>query len=197
MPPCWPCSRSFGRAGCSMGARAVFLDRDGVLNRAIVSHGVPRPPQTVGEFDILPGVPEACASLRKAGFWLIVVTNQPDIARGSQTLENVERLNSELRRRVALDELFMCPHDDHHNCDCRKPRPGLLLAAARAHEIDLARSIMVGDRDRDIEAGRAAGCRTVFVDAGYGRSPVPPADLTVASLRDAVPWIISQCETGG
>jgi D-glycero-D-manno-heptose 1,7-bisphosphate phosphatase len=180
-----------------MGTRAVFLDRDGVLNRAIVSHGVPRSPQTVEEFDILPGVAEACAFLRKAGFRLIVVTNQPDIARGTQTLENVERLNSELRRRVALDDLFMCPHDDHHNCNCRKPRPGLLLTAARAYEIDLARSIMVGDRDRDVEAGRAAGCRTVFVDGGYGRSPVPPADLTVASLREAVPWIINRRETGG
>jgi D-glycero-D-manno-heptose 1,7-bisphosphate phosphatase len=180
-----------------MAARAVFLDRDGVLNRAIVVRGVPHPPQTVDEFAILPGVEEACVSLRHAGFRLIVVTNQPDIARGTQTLEGVERLNGELRRRLPLDDLFMCPHDDHHECACRKPRPGLLLAAARAHDIDLARSVMVGDRDRDVEAGRAAGCRTIFVEAGYGQSPVPPADLTVASLHEAVPWIISQGSNGG
>jgi D-glycero-D-manno-heptose 1,7-bisphosphate phosphatase len=180
-----------------VGAQAVFLDRDGVLNRAIVLNGVPHPPQTIDDFAVLPGVEDACVSLRQAGFRLIVVTNQPDIARGTQTLENVERLNSELRRRLPLDDLLMCPHDDHHKCACRKPRPGLLVAAARAHEIDLARSIMVGDRDRDIEAGHAAGCRTVFVDGGYGRPPAPPADLTVVSLPEAVPWIISQSRTEG
>jgi D-glycero-D-manno-heptose 1,7-bisphosphate phosphatase len=180
-----------------MGVHAVFLDRDGVLNRVIVSHGVPRPPQSVDDFAILPGVEDACLSLRQAGFRLIVVTNQPDIARGSQTLETVEQLNNEVRRHLPLDDLFMCPHDDHHNCNCRKPRPGLLLAAARAHEIDLANSIMVGDRDRDIAAGRSAGCRTVFVDGGYGRLPAPPADLAVASLREAVPWIISQGRSKG
>jgi D-glycero-D-manno-heptose 1,7-bisphosphate phosphatase len=195
--PCWPCSPSFGQGSCSVGAHAVFLDRDGVLNRAIVVNGVSHPPQTIDDFAILPGVEDACVSLRQARFRLIVVTNQPDIARGTQTLENVERLNNELRRRLPLDDLFMCPHDDHHKCACRKPRPGLLLAAARAHDIDLARSIMVGDRDRDIEAGRAAGCRTVFVDGDYGRSPAPAADLTVASLREAVPWIISQGRTEG
>jgi D-glycero-D-manno-heptose 1,7-bisphosphate phosphatase len=180
-----------------MGVPAVFLDRDGVLNRAIVSKGVPHPPQTIDDFAILPGVEEGCALLQQASFRLIVVTNQPDIARGTQTLENVERLNNELRRRLPLDDLFMCPHDDHHNCACRKPRPGLLLAAARTHDVDLARSVMVGDRDRDVEAGRAAGCRTVFVDGGYGRAPSPPADLTVASLQAAVPWIISQGRTQG
>ncbi|MFZ5781014.1 MAG: D-glycero-alpha-D-manno-heptose-1,7-bisphosphate 7-phosphatase [Pseudomonadota bacterium] len=180
-----------------MTLRAVFLDRDGVLNRVTVLNGVPHPPQTIDEFGILPGVEEACEVLRKAGFCLIVVTNQPDIARGSQTLEGVGRLNDELRRRLLLDDLFMCPHDDHHKCDCRKPRPGLLLTAAKVHGIDLAGSVMVGDRDRDVEAGRAAGCRTIFVNAGYGRLPAPPADLTVASLQEAVPWIISQSTNGG
>ena len=180
-----------------MAAAAVFLDRDGVLNAVTVRDGVPSPPKTLEEFSLLPGVEEACALLRAEGFRLIVVTNQPDIARGKQTLETVELLHRELRRRLPLDDVYTCPHDDYHHCDCRKPRPGMLLAGGRAHGIDLACSVMVGDRDKDIEAGRAAGCRTVFVAGGYGRPPEPPADLTVASLREAVPWIISQGSTEG
>ncbi|CAN5884932.1 HAD family hydrolase [soil metagenome] len=180
-----------------MAVPAVFLDRDGVLNRTFVVDGVPHPPQRIDEFVILPGVEEACALLRRRGFRLIVVTNQPDIARGKQTFEGVARLNGALRRRLPVDDVLVCPHDNRDNCDCRKPRPGMLLAAAKAYDIDLANSTMVGDRDKDIEAGRAAGCRTVYVNGGYGRAPVPPADLTVASLREAVPWIISQDSTGG
>jgi len=179
-----------------VGVAAVFLDRDGVLNAVSVENGVPRPPRSIDTFEILPGVEEACAALRRQGFCLVVVTNQPDIARGAQTLEAVELMNGELRQRLPLDDILMCPHDDHHNCDCRKPKPGMLLAAARVHNIDLARSVMVGDRDKDVEAGRAAGCRTVFVDGGYGRRPVPQADLTVASLREAVPWIIRYVKAG-
>jgi D-glycero-D-manno-heptose 1,7-bisphosphate phosphatase len=180
-----------------VSAPAVFLDRDGVLNRTFVVDGVPHPPQTIDELAVLPGVEEACALLHRERFRLIVITNQPDIARGKQTRENVDRLNGELRRRLPLDDLLVCPHDNQDNCDCRKPRPGLLLAAARTYDIDLPRSFMVGDRDKDIEAGRAAGCRTVYVDGGYGRAPAPPADLTVSSLREAVPWIISQGRIGG
>jgi D-glycero-D-manno-heptose 1,7-bisphosphate phosphatase len=180
-----------------MPAAAVFLDRDGVLNAVTVRDGVPRSPRTLKEFSLLPGVEEACAILRAAGFHLIVVTNQPDVARGTQTLESVEVMHRELRRRLPVDDVYTCPHDDHHNCDCRKPKPGMLFAGGRAYGIDLAASVMVGDRDKDIEAGRAAGCRTVFVAAGYGRPPEPPADLTVASLREAVPWIISQGSRGG
>jgi D-glycero-D-manno-heptose 1,7-bisphosphate phosphatase len=173
-------------------SKAVFLDRDGVLNETSVRNGVPHPPATLSELKILPGVVEACAKLRAAGFRLIVVTNQPDIARGRQTAAIVQCLNAEVRRIAGVDDVFVCPHDDRDGCDCRKPRPGLLLAAAKMHGIDLARSVMVGDRDRDIGAGRAAGCRTVFVDRGYGSPSVPSADLAVASLFDAVPWIISQ-----
>jgi D-glycero-D-manno-heptose 1,7-bisphosphate phosphatase len=173
-------------------SRAVFLDRDGVLNETFMLDGVSRPPATLADLKILPGVVEACARLRSAGFRLIVVTNQPDVARGIQAADTVRRLNAEVRRVAGIDDVFVCPHDDCDRCACRKPRPGLLLAAAKVHTIELADSVMVGDRDSDVDAGRAAGCRTVFVDRGYGRPPMPPADLTVASLFDAVPWIISQ-----
>jgi D-glycero-D-manno-heptose 1,7-bisphosphate phosphatase len=175
-----------------VSAKAVFLDRDGVLNETCVRNGVPHPPATLADLTILPGVPEACAKLRAVGFRLLVVTNQPDIARGTQTVATVDRLNAEVRRLAGVDDVFVCPHDDRDGCDCRKPRPGLLLVAAKSYGIELAASVMVGDRDRDIGAGRAAGCRTVFVNRGYGNLPVPPADLTVGSLSEAVPWIISQ-----
>ena len=177
-----------------MVTRAVFLDRDGVISANVQRDGRPVAPTSMADFRILPGVEEATRRLKELGFVLIVVTNQPDIARGAQTVDVVQRMHGELRRRLPVDDIYMCPHDDHHNCACRKPKPGMLVAAAVAHGIDLARSVMVGDRDKDVEAGRAAGCRTVFVDGGYGKRPVPEADLTVRSLREAVPWIISQVE---
>jgi D-glycero-D-manno-heptose 1,7-bisphosphate phosphatase len=173
-----------------MKYRAVFLDRDGVLNRAFVVEGVSHPPTSLVQLEILPGVSESLALLRNGGFRLIVVTNQPDIARGQQTLERVTQINEALKNQLEFDDIYVCPHDDQDGCKCRKPRPGMLLSAAKAHSIDLRSSVMVGDRDRDIEAGRAAGCLTVFVDHGYGKPPQPPADLNVGSLLEAVSWIL-------
>jgi len=176
--------------------RAVFLDRDGVLNRANVVDGKPLPPATVDELELLPGVEQACRQLHEAGLLLIVVTNQPDVARGTQTMATVEALNSELSSRLPLDEIRVCPHDDADSCDCRKPAPGMLLDAAREHGIELERSVMVGDRWRDVEAGRRAGCATVFLDSGYSeRSPEAP-DLTVGTLGEAVPWILERAAEG-
>jgi D-glycero-D-manno-heptose 1,7-bisphosphate phosphatase len=170
---------------------AVFLDRDGVLNRAVVRNGLPYPPDDLASLEILPGSAEACATLRGAGFLLIVVTNQPDIARGTRTREDVEALNRRLSELLPLDEIRVCPHDDRDGCDCRKPSPGLLLAAARDRSIDLGRSVMVGDRRRDIESGQRAGCWTVFVDYGYSERRPERPDLTVRSLGEAVPWILA------
>lgn len=170
--------------------QAVFLDRDGVLNRARVVDGKPHPPESVEELELLPGVEEACRRLHDAGLLLIVVTNQPDVARGTQTMAAVETLNRELSTRLPLDEIRICPHDDADGCDCRKPSPGMLLDAAREHEIDLEGSVMVGDRWRDIEAGRRAGCATVFIDSGYSERPPEAPDLIARRLDEAVPWIL-------
>ncbi len=176
----------------SAARRAVFLDRDGVLNRAVVRDGRPYPPSAAAEVEVLPGVPEACATLRRAGFALVLVTNQPDVARGTRTRASVEAINALLRDRLGLDEVRACYHDDRDGCACRKPSPGMLLDSARAGGLDLHRSVMVGDRWRDVEAGRRAGCRTVFVDHQYDeRRPAGP-DLTVRSLAEAVPWILSE-----
>lgn len=171
--------------------RAVFLDRDGVLNQAVVVERKPYPPRHADNVVLLDGVEQACAQLREAGWMLIVVTNQPDIARGATTTAEVDAINSVLTRRIDVDAVLVCPHDDSDACRCRKPAPGLLEAAAHEFGIDLKQSIMVGDRWRDIEAGKRAGCRTVFVDAGYAE-PVPAEpDHKVSSLQEAVPWILT------
>lgn len=171
-------------------ARAVFLDRDGVINRAFVRHGRPYPPQTLDELEVLPGVPEACAALKGAGFLLIVVTNQPDVARGTLEPRTLDRFHEVLRATLPLDDIRVCPHDDRDGCRCRKPAPGLLLAAAAESDIDLGRSVLVGDRWRDVEAGRRAGCKTVYVDYRYSESLPNEPDLRVGSLAEAVPWIL-------
>jgi D-glycero-D-manno-heptose 1,7-bisphosphate phosphatase len=170
---------------------AVFMDRDGVLNEAVVINGTPHPPSSVADLVVRPDTIEACVRLHEAGLLLVVVTNQPDIARGQQTWEAVEAINSELRRRLPLDDVRVCPHDDSDHCACRKPAPGLLVDGATAWNIDLAHSVMVGDRWRDVEAGRRAGCSVVLIQSDYAeKSAHADADLVVAALHEAVPWIL-------
>ena len=171
---------------------AVFLDRDGVLNEAFVRDGVPTPPRSLEEFRVLPGVAEACAGLRRAGFVLVVVTNQPDIARGTQTRAEVDRMHQRLRSLVPLDEVCVCPHDDSDACACRKPHPGMLLDAAERLNLDLARSASIGDRWRDIEAARRAGVKAIYVECGYGEPTPFGAHVTVANLPEAAAWIQQQ-----
>ena len=170
--------------------RAVFLDRDGVLNRAIVRDGKPYPPAHVGELEILPGVAEALAALRAAGFLLIVVTNQPDVARGTTTREAVEEINAALGAALPIDEFRTCFHDSGAGCECRKPKPGALLAAAVLHDIDLSESYMVGDRWRDTEAGQRAGCKTILIDYGYDEKQPEYVDHHVKSLLEATQFMV-------
>lgn len=170
--------------------RAVFLDRDGVINRSIVRDGKGYPPDSLDQLEILPGVPEAIAALREAGFLIIVATNQPDVGAGKQRIEVVDAIHDRLRRELAIDDIRVCPHVDGDRCACRKPRPGMLLEAARSWGIALERSFMVGDRWRDVEAGRAAGCRTAFVDYGYAEERPEAPDAIVDSLAAASRWIL-------
>lgn len=175
------------------GKRAVFLDRDGVLNEPVVRDGKPYPPDSVESMRISPGAPEALTALKESGFLLIVVSNQPDVRRGSRDVSEVERLNAVLAGSLPVDGFFMCYHDDADGCDCRKPKPGLLLRAASQYGIELKTSFMVGDRWRDIAAGQAADCTTVWIDRGYAeRLPEPPAAARVASITDAAHWILGR-----
>ncbi len=172
--------------------RAVFLDRDGVVNRAFVRDGLPYPPADMSELELLPGVAEALQALKARGFALLVVTNQPDVARGTTSRAVVEGIHRHLARTLPIDRFYACYHDSGDACACRKPLPGMLLEGARDFGIDLADSYMVGDRWRDCEAGRAAGCRTVFIDCGYlERQPSNP-DHRASSLLDAARIIIER-----
>jgi D-glycero-D-manno-heptose 1,7-bisphosphate phosphatase len=170
-----------------MKRKAVFLDRDGVLNRAIVRNGKPYPPAGPAELELSHGADVACRRLHEAGFLLIGVTNQPDVARGIADRAMVEDLNRTVATLLGLDEIRVCMHDDADACDCRKPRPGLLTSAAAEYGIDLRESYMVGDRWRDIEAGRRAGCQTIFIDHGYEeRRPDAPNYVTDSLLNAAI-----------
>ncbi len=177
--------------------RAVFLDRDGVINHAFVRDGKPFPPPTLQDLEILPGVPEALHDLKSHGFKLLVVTNQPDVGRGKQSMQSLEAMHQALRASLPLDDILVCCHTDQDNCECRKPKPGMLLEAAKKHSVDLASSFMVGDRWRDIEAGYNAGCKTILIDYGYSEKPPDrEPDLRVASLREAADWIIRSMPKG-
>src|ERR1700688_4132849 len=171
---------------------AVFLDRDGVINRAVVRDGKPFPPAGIDDLELLPEVASAMNSLKAHGFALYVITNQPDVTRGTQTRDAVESIHQSLSSSLPIDDIFVCYHDDNDECGCRKPLPGLLLEARSKHNIDLSRSFVVGDRWRDIDAGHNAGCKTVLIDYGYReRAPARPPEATVRSLREAADWIIS------
>jgi D-glycero-D-manno-heptose 1,7-bisphosphate phosphatase len=176
--------------------RAVFLDRDGVVNRAVLRQGKPYPPATISDLRLLPGVREACNRLREAKFALILITNQPDIARGLVSAGQVSEMNQRLKSFLRLDAVGVCPHDDSARCSCRKPQPGLLLEAARVWNIDLESSFIVGDRWRDIEAGHRAGCRAIFVDYGYAEQRPDGPFVGVRSLREASQYILRTTRPG-
>jgi D-glycero-D-manno-heptose 1,7-bisphosphate phosphatase len=178
--------------------RAVFLDRDGVLNAAVVRDGKPYPPAGLREFVLLDGVREACAELHAAGFLLIVATNQPDVGRGTQSRAAVEEMHAYLQRELPLDRIEVCydPGGGVPSAD-RKPAPGMLLRAAAELSIDLAASYMIGDRWRDIDCGAAAGCTTVFIDRGYAEELRTPPDFRAADLREAAQWILARQTEGG
>lgn len=169
---------------------AVFLDRDGVINANLERNGKPVAPTHLSEFRILPGVVEATRILKEAGFLLIVVTNQPDVANGLTPKATVEAMHAAIMRELPIDDIVVCFHADADNCACRKPKPGMIFAAAARHGIDLAASYLVGDRWRDVHAGGSAGCRTIFIDYGYPQDQPHQPDKVAGSLREAADFIL-------
>jgi D-glycero-D-manno-heptose 1,7-bisphosphate phosphatase len=170
--------------------RAVFLDRDGVLNRFFVHDGVTHPPADLDELEILPGVPATLDRLAAVGFMLVGVTNQPDVARGTQSRAAVEAINARLLELLPLLGILACYHDDAEECGCRKPKPGMLREAARRWEIELSCSFMVGDRWSDVAAGQAAGCRTVLIETPFSRAERCRPDHMTSDLAAAADWIL-------
>lgn len=174
-------------------AKAIFLDRDGVLNHAIIRNKKPYPPSTLDELTIPDGVQTGLNRLKLAGFLLIGATNQPDVARGTTPRSMVEAINAKLIQTLNLDEIRVCYHDDVDHCLCRKPLPGLLIAAANDYHIDLEKSFMIGDRWKDIEAGILASCKTIWLRAAdyQEKEPPRPPSFITASFLEASDWILS------
>jgi len=172
--------------------RAVFLDRDGVLNRAEVRSGKPYPPRQVADFVLLPGVEAACLLLKKYEFLLVVATNQPDVGRGTQSSAAIEAMHDLLVQRVPIDRIEICYDAGDVPSLYRKPEPGMLLRVAADWEIDLHASFMVGDRWRDIDCGNAAGCTTVFIDHGYDEPLRSLPAHRASNLLEAARWIVEQ-----
>jgi D-glycero-D-manno-heptose 1,7-bisphosphate phosphatase len=172
----------------------VFLDRDGVLNASAVVDGVPTPPRRMQDFQVLPGVVEACRTLREAGLMLVVVTNQPDVARGALSAADLEAIHDRMRQELGIEHVWTCVHDDADGCPCREPRPGMILDAARVLDIDLNRSAAVGDRWRDVESAQRAGVHSVFVDRGYDEHLTVEPDATFADLPAAVSHLLGRLE---
>jgi len=197
MGECRHCEQTVTDLDVSPKRRAVFLDRDGTLNLPIVRDGKPYPPSTIDEFRLYHDVLEACEKLQAVHYVLVVVTNQPDVGRGTQTQAAVEALNDYLLTLIpTLDRIEVCyaPGRDQPHADSRrrKPAPGMLLDAASILDLNLSHSWMVGDRWGDIDAGYAAGCRTVLIDRGYTeREPDHTPDFTVNSLTEATEIILA------
>ncbi len=168
-----------------MPKRAIFLDRDGVLNLAIVRQGKPYPPDSLADLVITPGAAEVLTRLKALDLALLVVTNQPDVARGKQSREKIEEINAYLGQNLPLDQIYTCYHDDRDECACRKPLPGLILEAAREWQVDPASSFLIGDRWKDVAAGRAANCTTFLIDQKYDEVEKATPDYRVASLSEA------------
>ena len=171
---------------------AVFLDRDGVINRGYVKDGKSYAPRSIKDFKLLPHAVSSIQRLMESGFLVIVITNQPDINNGLVTFDEVDVMHTLLRKNTQITDIFVCPHSQLENCDCRKPKPGMLIDAARKYNIDLTKSFMIGDRATDIEAGLQAGCRTIFLNRNYKESRPKHQEKTFTSINSATKFIINQ-----
>lgn len=177
--------------------RAVFLDRDGVINANLQRDGRPVAPTSLADFRLLPGVEDAVSRLKASGYMIVVITNQPDVANGLTQRSTVDAMHDLIRAKLAVDDIEVCFHNDAAECECRKPKPGMILKAAVEHGIDLALSYVVGDRWRDIAAGRAAGCSTIFIDYGYKQEGPNFPDKVAKSLSEAAAFILGEEQVNG
>ena len=165
--------------------KAIFFDRDGVLNKSVIVNRKPYPPKTVAEVIIPDGVKESVLELKKMGFTLIVITNQPDIARGSTTYKAVNDINDFLKTNLLLDDVYCCTHDDSDNCTCRKPKPGMIIEAEKKWNINLEKSFLIGDRWKDIQAGKNSGLKTILIDYNYNEKFIEP-DYKVKNFKNII-----------
>lgn len=164
---------------------AVFLDRDGIINKAVVRDGKPYPPASLSDLQWVEGIKELIDGVKNLGYKVFVFTNQPDVARGDMSQATVDEIHNYIVKQLNIDKVYCCFHDDKDNCHCRKPKPGMILDAQKEWSVDLGRSFVVGDRWRDIAAGQAAGVRTILVDYNYNEKKVTP-DFTTRNLAEVL-----------
>ena len=169
--------------------RALFLDRDGVLNKAIIKNRKPYPPTKIEELEIISGVQEGLELLKHSGFKLIVITNQPDVARGTLSKEKVDEINNTISQNLNIDEIISCFHDDSDNCECRKPKPGMILQAVKKWNIDLTLSYLIGDRWRDIQTAKNIGLNSILIKYDYDEKKIN-ADFECNNLEEAANFIL-------
>jgi len=178
-------------AGPAIRRKAVFLDRDGVIAVPQFRDGRSFASRRLEDFRLYPDAPASLLKLKRAGFLLAVVTNQPDVGHGLIPRTEVDGMHALIRRDLPVDTIKACFHRQADECDCRKPKPGMILEAAEELGIDLEQSFMVGDRGSDVAAGRAAGCTTVFIDLGYAESVSDVPDYIVHSIAEAADIIVT------
>ena len=166
--------------------KAVFLDRDGIINEPIVKGGKPFSPESVEQFKFCSGISELSNQLVDCDFILFIVTNQPEVARGTILKRKVEEIHDHIRSALPIKEIMSCYHDDQDNCECRKPKPGAIINACRRYFLEPEKSYMIGDRWKDIDAGNAAGCKTIFLDRGYNERKPTTQNYTVSSIKEVV-----------
>ncbi len=172
--------------------RAVFLDKDGVLNKVIMRNGRIGSPRSLPEMELREEAAESINDLKRGGFLVVVLTNQPDIARGKMTLSEFETMAATIRERLSIDDILVCPHDDEDNCACRKPKPGLIQRASERHGIDVSGSFFVGDTGRDMKAASQAGCLGLLIDTAYNQDV--PCLHRFPNLHDAAKFILEKGE---
>jgi len=173
-----------------MSQKAVFLDRDGVLNKVVLKNGKPYPPSCAADLEVFPEASEVCTRLKAMGFLLIAVTNQPDISRKTQTIEAVEAMHQKLNTYLPLDDVVVCYHDDSDDCDCRKPKPGMLVSSRNKWDLDFSQSFLIGDRWRDIAAAQSVNCCPIFIDYSYQEKQPSLPYVSVKSLSEAGDFIL-------
>lgn len=173
--------------------RAVFLDRDGVLNHLVYRNGGFFSPQSFSDFRLFDWSANATLRLSQLGLLVIVVTNQPDLSRGAMTTPELVLMHDKLTSECSIDAIYVCPHDQADRCLCRKPKPGMLLRAQDDFNLSMLESWMIGDRESDIEAGIAVGAKTIKILNGQGKSTSSQADFVAISLLEATQIIESIC----
>src|SRR3989344_4070411 len=153
--------------------KALFLDRDGIINKIIARDDKQTSPRSFEEFELTPGIKEILKEFKNRGFLNIIITSQPEVERGLVTKEEIDKMHDFIKDNLLIDDLLVCFHDDYHNCDCRKPKPGLFFGSAKKWDVDLSKSFMLGDTHKDIRAGRSAGVKTILIDTFYNQEVQP------------------------